>query len=209
MSWAGISNENEFYSEHYLAEVFSGDIKDLLDAWLEQERSARAEATSGSADVSTESTRAPYNRLASLAREWQQTEREFERARSPRERLVIQRPWLQNLCDCLGLPWHPVSHPLNDRCSLPLLAELTDTENKPVLWVLEALPQNSTDADPLTLQVDPVQLPLDGADSIADNDIPLPKDMQGQNWQQLLTSEVYIDDNTPRWIILALSLIHI
>lgn len=33
-SFAGIANENEFYSHHYLAEVFKGDIKARLDGWL-------------------------------------------------------------------------------------------------------------------------------------------------------------------------------
>jgi hypothetical protein len=32
-TFAGIANENEFYSHHYLAEVFKGDIKSRLDAW--------------------------------------------------------------------------------------------------------------------------------------------------------------------------------
>ena len=30
-TFAGISNENEFYSHHYLAEVFKGDIKALIE----------------------------------------------------------------------------------------------------------------------------------------------------------------------------------
>ena len=121
MNWSGISNENEFYSEHYLAEVFSGDVKDLLDAWLEQERSARAEATGGQV---IENTRTPYNQLASLARPWQQTERELSRSRSSAEKLAAQRPWLQSLCECLGLPWQPQAHSLSDDCVVPLLAAL-------------------------------------------------------------------------------------
>ena len=36
-TFAGITNENEFYSHHYLAEVFKGDIKDRLEAWDAQE----------------------------------------------------------------------------------------------------------------------------------------------------------------------------
>ena len=31
-TFAGLTNENEFYSHHYLAEVFKGDIKSLLEA---------------------------------------------------------------------------------------------------------------------------------------------------------------------------------
>ena len=37
-TFAGIANENEFYSHHYLAEVFKGDIKARIDAWLQREQ---------------------------------------------------------------------------------------------------------------------------------------------------------------------------
>src|SRR5690606_34482572 len=52
-TFAGITNENEFYSHHYLAEVFKGDIKARLDAWdaLEAEHAGE------------EARRAPYKRL--------------------------------------------------------------------------------------------------------------------------------------------------
>ena len=35
-TFAGIANENEFYSHHYLAEVFKGDIKTRIEAIGEQ-----------------------------------------------------------------------------------------------------------------------------------------------------------------------------
>ena len=41
-TFAGITNENEFYSHHYLAEVFKGDIKARIDAWLEREQESGA-----------------------------------------------------------------------------------------------------------------------------------------------------------------------
>ena len=41
MSFAGISNENEFFSDHYLTEVFLKDAKDTLDLWLQGEKDAK------------------------------------------------------------------------------------------------------------------------------------------------------------------------
>ena len=32
-TFVGIANENEFFSHHYLAQVFRGNIKDTLDRW--------------------------------------------------------------------------------------------------------------------------------------------------------------------------------
>ena len=39
-SFTGIDNENEFYGHHYLAEVFKGDIRALIESWQATEDSA-------------------------------------------------------------------------------------------------------------------------------------------------------------------------
>ena len=41
MALVGINNENEFYSNHYLGEVFTSDIRDVLEPWINQENAAR------------------------------------------------------------------------------------------------------------------------------------------------------------------------
>ena len=53
-TFVGIVNENEFYSHHYLAEVFKGDIRDRLEQWA-------------AAEQADPSQRAPYKGLASLS----------------------------------------------------------------------------------------------------------------------------------------------
>ena len=58
-TFAGVTNENEFFGYHYLAEVFRGDIRNQLDAWL-----AREDATKEGV------TRAPQKVLAGLAGRW-------------------------------------------------------------------------------------------------------------------------------------------
>jgi len=59
-AFVGIENENEFYSHHYLAEVFRSDIKTQLAAWEDRE----------DAHPGDESARAPYTRLRQLTRDW-------------------------------------------------------------------------------------------------------------------------------------------
>ena len=59
-TFAGISNENEFYSHHYLAEVFKGDIKARLDAWDASEAQQPGD----------EAHRAPQKRLQAWAQRW-------------------------------------------------------------------------------------------------------------------------------------------
>ena len=59
-TFAGISNDNEFYSHHYLAEVFRGDIKNRIDAWDADE----------AAHASEDAHRTPPKRLQSWAQKW-------------------------------------------------------------------------------------------------------------------------------------------
>ena len=56
-TFVGIANENEFYSHHYLSEVFKGDIRERLEQWAAAE------------DAHPEQ-RAPYKQLASWAGQW-------------------------------------------------------------------------------------------------------------------------------------------
>ena len=61
--FAGITNENEFYGHHYLAEVFKGDIRDRLNAWQAREDEAK-EAAKASTDAADTSWRSPQRVLA-------------------------------------------------------------------------------------------------------------------------------------------------
>jgi hypothetical protein len=51
-TFVGIVNENEFYSHHYLSEVFKGDIRERLKQWA-------------AAEEADPEQRALYKRLAS------------------------------------------------------------------------------------------------------------------------------------------------
>ena len=59
-TFVGITNENEFYTHHYLTEVFQGDIKDTLQRWKALD------------EDDDESHRAPYTALRALARDYHQ-----------------------------------------------------------------------------------------------------------------------------------------
>lgn len=191
MSWAGIANDNEFYSDHYLSEVFVKDTKELLERWRDAVE-VQAEATTGTV-VQTRAT--PDAQLRSLAQPFTAVLSELERARSVRANLEAQRPWLQQLCEALSLPWEPSTRELDDDLVLPLLGELRSAEGKPLVWLLEALPTDALDADLLELPVLPEQVFETG-------DIPLPKAMRDESWQSLLGTLIYTRDDAPRWVLL-------
>ena len=69
--FAGISNENEFFSHHYLAELFQGDIKETVKRWNEAE-AADSERT------------APHKRLWALRNTHTRLLRRAQKARDPR-----------------------------------------------------------------------------------------------------------------------------
>ena len=47
-TFVGITNENEFYSHHYSAEVFKGDIKDRLNNWEAEKPNTRVTRSTAS-----------------------------------------------------------------------------------------------------------------------------------------------------------------
>ena len=61
-SYVGISNENEFYSQHYLSEIFKGDIKSILDTWLAAETASEGQQE--------DQYKTPFNRLKALHKDY-------------------------------------------------------------------------------------------------------------------------------------------
>lgn len=86
MALVGINNENEFYSNHYLGEVFTSDIRDVLEPWIAQENAAReAERAAREQGKDVEpGYRAPWNQFNSLATEFFRKLAEHEKQRQIR-----------------------------------------------------------------------------------------------------------------------------
>jgi hypothetical protein len=196
MAWLGITNENEFFSEHYLSEIFSGDIQDRLIAWREQEEQSK--------QTSAENPwLAPFTHLNRIARDAQQTFTSEEREKSATKRLELQREWLGQLLPVFGFEMRPRRVPISvsagDDLEIPLLADVRDRHGQPLLWALEALATAETDADPLTLPIHEQQL-------LSLSPTPTPasqqKALKQRDWQDLLTTAVYTEDNPPRWVLL-------
>jgi len=98
----GIINENEFYSDHYLSEIFEGDIRGVLDEWNARETRERDEAkTRGEKGGQYQGYRTPPNRLNGLARDYIQGLREAERIRHQPQ---IQAEWAGAKLDGWGNP---------------------------------------------------------------------------------------------------------
>ncbi len=198
----GIINENEFYSDHYLSEIFEGDIRGVLDEWNARETRERDEAkTRGEKGGQYQGYRTPPNRLNGLARDYIQGLREVERIRQPEARVKAHRANLRQLLDVFDLPFAPQRLRLDDETELPMLGELRSQQDEPLLWVFEALPALGEEADraPLDCQVQPEQLTSLSAE-------PLPKEItdarQSPHWEKRLGKQVFSREKPPRWVLL-------
>jgi len=186
MAWFGITNENEFYSEHYLSEIFRNDISERLAQWE-------------SVADNDENAQAPHQALSRVARDALQTFKELAREKTPAEQLRLQRPWLKQLLGLLGYDTQLERYAMGNDLELPLLAELRDNHGQPLLWVIEALADDEQDADPLSMGIHRQQL-------LSINDTPVPKNLERKNqdnhWQHWLGSKVFSQTNPPRWVLL-------
>ena len=96
-TFAGIANENEFYSHHYLAEVFKGDIKAKLDSW-------EATETEHPGD---ENFRAPHKRLQAWAQKWFALRGQINRAKDDAEKLALFTQLQTGVLQALGYTIQP------------------------------------------------------------------------------------------------------
>ncbi len=203
MALVGINNENEFYSNHYLGEVFTSDIRDVLEPWIAQENAAReAERAAREQGKDVEpGYRAPWNQFNSLATEFFRKLAEHEKQRQIPQRLADQRNRWQPLLKALGYEITPQTQMLDDDTPLPVLARYNSTDGSPWLWIVEAHDQEEGTLDPLALSLLTAQFPADTDKHKRDS---LRKKANGEyrSWQDLLSTAVFTQNEPPRFVLL-------
>ncbi|RZM95754.1 class I SAM-dependent DNA methyltransferase [Escherichia sp. E4694] len=203
MALVGINNENEFYSNHYLGEVFTSDIRDVLEPWIAQENAARdAERAAREQGKDVEpGYRAPWNQFNSLATEFFRKLAEHEKQRQIPQRLADQRNRWQPLLKALGYEITPQIQMLDDDTPLPVLARYNSTDGSPWLWIVEAHDQEEGTLDPLALSLLTAQFPEDTDKHKRDS---LRKKANGEyrSWQDLLSTAVFTQNEPPRFVLL-------
>jgi hypothetical protein len=91
----GITNENEFYTHHYLAAILEGDLKALFEEWGQRETP-------------------PWDALRALARPYQAMRKDAAFAIDPHERGTLTRGWMADLLAALGYSLAPDTVELED-----------------------------------------------------------------------------------------------
>ena len=174
----GIHNENEFYSHHYLSEIFGGDIRATVNRWRES-----AEAEGG---------RTPHAALRALAGDYVKFRRDFERERRGGQRLTLQRQWFRQLLPALGYEWNPANHPLDNGDEVPVLCALGGKAGTPALLTLGAYDAEAEGEDPLALK--PHRLQFHG-------EAPPPEALLRETWNDVITRRIFGQDHPPRWLL--------
>jgi len=182
-TFAGITNENEFYSHHYLAEVFKGDIKARLDAWEAAESSQADEA-------GDDRHRAPHKRLQAWAQKWFALRSQVQRAGEAAERWRLFTQLNAGLLQALG---HAAP------AKLPTVHELAAGQSLP-FWHLQ-LPQ---------LAIVPAYQPGAENEDLLDHSLmslhyggePVPQALRDETWADLLSDVVFGVDTPPRYVLL-------
>ncbi len=196
-TFAGIANENEFYSHHYLAEVFKGDIKAKLDAW----EAAEAE------HEGDEAFRTPQKRLQGWAQKWFAIRGQITRAKDDAEKLALFMQMQTGLLQALGYSIQ------KDAASNPV--ELVAGQPLP-LWALLAKDASSHNSaaqlalQPPQLAIVPAYLPGAEDEDLLDQtlsclhyggaDVPTP--LVGESWASLVSEALFGADHAPRYVLL-------
>jgi type I restriction-modification system DNA methylase subunit len=183
-TFLGINNENEFYSAHYLAEVFKGDISEALNAWKEKENS-------------DENYQAPYSRLKAIARDYFAMRERSQRERNHKKATTMQREFFRLFCNALDIPWNPHNRRVTtdkrkEDLELPVLAVVPNNEG-PKLWVLGALDIEKEGTDSLLLELKKDQFIGEG---------PHADGLKNTSWYELINDVVFKQDDPPRWVLL-------
>ena len=194
-TFAGISNDNEFYSHHYLAEVFRGDIKTRIDAWDADE----------AAHAGNEAHRAPPKRLQSWAQKWFALRGQINRAKDDADKWRLFVQLQSGLLQSLGY-----AAPANPEAIKHL--ELVAGQAIPV-WSLLAK-DATTNAVHAAMQQPQLAIVAAYQPGLENEDLldhtlsafhfgehEIPSAVKNQSWAELVSEALFAADLAPRYVL--------
>lgn len=179
-TFAGLTNENEFYSHHYLAEVFKGDIKALIERWQ-------------AADEEGATLKAPFKLLQTCSSRWFAQQGTVTRAKSAEDRLAAHRDLHQPLLTALGYAVQPSHCELLPGMPVPVWQVLSEQGKAPQLVIVPSYNPSQEDDDLLDQQL--------AACHYAG--IPVPTAFKDMTMAEVISEAMFGADQPPRYVILA------
>lgn len=186
-SFAGIANENEFYGHHYLAEVFKGDIRTLIETWQ-----ATEDAAATASEEIRANSRAPYKRLGGLGSKWFATLANHPRLREDAERLQNHLALHAPLLEALGYSIKPQQIELQGGMPVPVWAAYGEAHQAPKLLIIPAYQPGREEDDPLDHKL--IAAHYCG--------LEIPKAFEKLTWLEIISEALFGTDQPPRFVIL-------
>jgi len=188
LNLTGISNENEFYTHHYLSAILENDLKDLFAKWSAQEEQS---ATAGQPAT----WRTPYAKLGGLSKLYFVLRNRLEKTTQPAAIQQAQHEFFAALLDALGYPFAPELKPL-DEGAVPILGEIKKKSGAPDLWILETISPVEEASDPLELNLHACQYQAAGFPLVEEKHRLLETPVS-----ELITTHIIAQAEPPRWLL--------
>lgn len=127
----GITNKNEYYTNHYFSTVFEENTRETISGWNDAAREA-------------EEVRTPWSLLREAARKFRVIHDRFARSSVNLQVLANIKTLADNYMQSLRYPEaNPEIVTLDDSLSVPVYLEMTKSNGAPLLWVLLAASKES------------------------------------------------------------------
>ena len=157
----GVENINEFFTQHYLAAILSGDLKPVLKQWREEADARRAAAKEeGKPQTGRPVHRAPPQELGVAHTDWFRAREPLERA-SGGDRVEQHRSLQAPILSLLGyggdLRHRVVGLPSGH---LPLMGDIRRPDGSPLLWLVPVVREPEAELGTLASPLAPAQLEL-------------------------------------------------
>jgi len=188
LNLTGISNENEFYTHHYLSAILENDLKELFAKWSAQEEQS-------STDGQPATWRTPYAKLGGLSKLYFVLRNRLEKTTQPAAIQQAQHEFFTKLLDALGYQFAPTLKPL-DEGAVPILGEIKKKSGAPDLWIVETISPVEEASDPLELNFDACQYQGEGVPLAQEKDRLLATPLS-----ELITTHIFAQGEPPRWLL--------
>lgn len=178
MDFTGITNENEYYSHHYISAILEGDLKDLFQSWtaLEKESDQKSPPTL---------LRQAAGTYFSLRRKKGEP---LDQIRKEIQQLVLSALGYRS---SQGSKMEKKERLLESGGTLSLIFEVQKKSGAPMLWAIEAVDPLGEATDPLTLH------PHEGL--MNEEAYAIWKD---ETLESFLTKAVFARSEPPRFVLL-------
>lgn len=126
MDLTGITNQNEYYTNHYFSSIFEENASETISAWRSKAKENEGAKTS-------------WAKLRDVARQYYPIHDRFLRSKFDTQTLVNIRSLADMFLNALGYPEaKPQWIEVDDALKVPVYLELTKSNGAPALWVMLA-----------------------------------------------------------------------